>query len=861
MFTEDFLGEIEEGFQLQMERIGEKRQEVEAHLKSCSLDEAQALKCLYASMPVSDAVDYPVSLYLGYAKHGAYLWTQGPFAGRIPEKIFAGYVLHYRVNNEDLTDCRNFFYQQLKGLINGQSMRESILSVNYWCASQVTYRMTDSRTAGPETLMRSAYGRCGEESTFGVTALRSIGIPARQVYVPLWSHCDDNHAWVEAWCDGTWTFLGACEPEEVLNKGWFTNASSRAMMVNSRWLLPTMPEDSIVGKSGMSQVVNHLGIYAHTTRLEVLVVDEHGNPVPDAEVTFEVLNFSSFGRIAAVRTDSDGRQSLETGLGSIHITAWADGAYAEMLVNTQEQNHGTLVLKKEAVLTGQWEEMVVYAPKDSSINRLPLTLQQEVDGRRKQAQAVSARQKKEEGFYDATLAEKAIGAFPQKDKAHLEEILRQAKGNMKEIAHFLMMDPKGEWPEGWKLEILNSLREKDYLDVTCEILAEQCQATAPYQNLVPKDLLIPYLLSPRVNNEMLRLHRAYLMEKLSQEEKSSIRKNPAYVWELLEQRIESDADLEYGSLITSARGALESGYGSLLTRKVVSVQILRTLGIPARLNPTDGILEQCTENGFIPLETRKAESAQRSAILEVKRQEGMEWTYFQNWTIARFDGKGYTTLQLAKEDSGAEIYGEIPVLPGRYRVITSNRLPNGNIFAKILIFELKENEKKELKLELKNAKISDMLEENDIEDFTIRTEEGEECALSQLVKDKKGLFLWLEESKEPTEHILNEIYQKQEAFRNLSANLYFIIHDLSVKEDPTLKRTAAAVPNVKFLLDDFGAEMENVARRMYLEPGKFPLIVVIDEDMTGIYAVAGYNVGTADMIQKLLNIQKDNRRI
>ena len=26
-------------------------------------------------------------------------------------------------------------------------------------------------------------------------------------------------------------FLGACEPEEVLDKGWFTNASSRALLV------------------------------------------------------------------------------------------------------------------------------------------------------------------------------------------------------------------------------------------------------------------------------------------------------------------------------------------------------------------------------------------------------------------------------------------------------------------------------------------------------------------------------------------------------------------------------------------------------------------------------------------------------
>lgn len=78
--------------------------------------------------------------------------------------------------------------------------------------------------------MNVAMDGAEEESVFTVTALRSAGIPARQVYSPRWAHCDDNHAWVEVYVNGGWHFLGACEPEEVLDKGWFTNASSRAMI-------------------------------------------------------------------------------------------------------------------------------------------------------------------------------------------------------------------------------------------------------------------------------------------------------------------------------------------------------------------------------------------------------------------------------------------------------------------------------------------------------------------------------------------------------------------------------------------------------------------------------------------------------
>ena len=310
MFTQQFLQEIEQAFEEQLKRLGKHKAQIVDILKRCTDQEAEALKCLYASMPVSDAVDYSPELFLSYAKHGAFLWEKGPFAGKIPEKLFAGYVLHHRVNNEDLTDSRPFFYEQLKDDVEEKDMEEAILAVNYWCASQATYRTTDGRTASPACVYRSAYGRCGEESTFAVTALRSVGIPARQVYVPLWSHCDDNHAWVEVWCSGEWKFLGACEPEEVLNKGWFTNASSRAMMVHSRWFLPGDPEEDIVGRAGMSQVLNQLKRYANPAKLEVTVLKEDHTPAAGEEIRFYVMNYSHLGEIASVCTDENGKQIL-----------------------------------------------------------------------------------------------------------------------------------------------------------------------------------------------------------------------------------------------------------------------------------------------------------------------------------------------------------------------------------------------------------------------------------------------------------------------------------------------------------------------------------------------------------------------
>ena len=364
---------------------------------------------------------------------------------------------------------------------------------------------------------------------------------------------------------------------------------------------------------------------------------------------------------------------------------------------------------------------------------------------------------------------------------------------------------------------------------------------------------MPYILCPRVDNEMIRPFRSFLLSWLSEEEKQRMAEDPKYVWKFVCSHLRSEEQLEYGNLITSAQGAFTTGYGSELTKRVVSVQMLRTLGIPSRLNHSDRMLEVWKDGAFVALEECEGQSEVRTAGIIVEQQEGEVWTYYQNWTIARFDGTKYRTLQLSDE-SGMPVYGEIPLFPGKYKILTANRLPNGNVFAKQFVFELKDGEKRQIILEQMEADVKDMLEENDITDFAVQREDGTHCHLSELVKEQKGLFIWLEEGKEPTEHILNEIRQRSEAYHDLPANLYFVVENMEVKQDPTLAKTLAELDQTEFLIDEFGADMETLARRMYLEPGKLPLIVIVDQEMKGIYGVAGYNVGSADMILKILNM-------
>ncbi|MFR6590822.1 MAG: transglutaminase-like domain-containing protein [Gallintestinimicrobium sp.] len=157
-------------------------------------------------MPLRDAGEYPFEIFLSYVRHALAAEND-----RLVQEVAGGSVCPRRTvlsdQLEDISDCRSF-YEQLKDRIAGLDEYQAAVEINYWCVEHATYEMADDRTAGPMTMYRSGKGRCGEESTFTVTALRSVGLAARQVYTPRWAHCDDNHAWVEVWVNGEWHFLG-----------------------------------------------------------------------------------------------------------------------------------------------------------------------------------------------------------------------------------------------------------------------------------------------------------------------------------------------------------------------------------------------------------------------------------------------------------------------------------------------------------------------------------------------------------------------------------------------------------------------------------------------------------------------------
>lgn len=371
-------------------------------LTACStFTRKQALDYLYEYMPLNDRAEQSRE-YFQKAVSQAFRTKDLPWAKTVPEDLFKHYVLPPRVNNEYLDNARQEFFKELYPRVKDLSMYNAVLEVNHWCREKVEYRPTDIRTSAPLQTVARGYGRCGEESVVAVSALRSIGIPARQVYAPRWSHTNDNHAWVEVWVDGRWYYLGACEPELELDRGWFTDEASRAMLIHTfvpgdlrdpktvgmrdpkavrkqkksgsirqtsgnglpalRQQAPgdeplTSRGEEILSFNGLYTELNVLERYAPVKKAVVRVVDPSGRPIEGVQVSFGLYNYAEFYPLAVRLTNGDGLASLKTGLGTLFIEAYFEGVPSPGTATQEPSGTGTEAVgggaEAEAVASGQ----------------------------------------------------------------------------------------------------------------------------------------------------------------------------------------------------------------------------------------------------------------------------------------------------------------------------------------------------------------------------------------------------------------------------------------------------------------------------------------------------------------------------
>ncbi len=235
------------------------------------------------------------------------------------------------------------------------------------------------------------------------------------------------------------------------------------------------------------------------------------------------------------------------------------------------------------------------------------------------------------------------------------------------------------------------------------------------------------------------------------------------------------------------------------------------------------------------------------------REDGtLKLSDWEHYSLDRFEEDGFYRLGLWGETDRIE-NGELTLAlrPGIYRIFTVNREKNGDQLANMAVFALKEGEQKTMTISLREVAVEGLLSKVETEDFDLRDMDGKSHRISALTGEK-ALFLWLEVTREPTEHILNELFERKEDFAALKAPIFMVLKSPEDLENPTLHRTLEALPAIHCCLDDFGDNYRALAENVGRKPGKLPLAVVLENGNQCVYSDAGYNVGLADILWRIL---------
>ncbi len=823
-------------------------------------EEREALTFMYAYMPIGDITDYSGDFYLKNIRSSFQARNEMPWGDSIPEDIFRHFVLPVRINNENLDESRMVFFDELKDRVKGLSLYDAVLEVNHWCHEKVIYTPSDGRTSSPLASVKTAYGRCGEESTFTVAALRSVGIPARQVYTPRWAHTDDNHAWVEAWVNGKWYFLGACEPEPVLNLGWFNGPAYRGMLMHTKVFGKyNGPEDVMERTDGYTEI-NVIDNYAPSAKAVITVTDANGKPVKDALVEFKIYNYAEFNSVARKKTDADGKCSLSAGKGDMLVWASKEGKFGYSKVSFGKDGEVTIALNKKP---GDVETIAldIVPPVDGSIPAEVTPEQKEANAKRL-LEEDAIRNKYVATFYTEEKAEalaKELGIDPMKT----EDFMIGSRGNWMEIEKFLRETPAQKRAQA--MALLDVVSAKDLRDTPASVFADHLNNTPAVQS----EWFNEYIMNPRVANEFLTPYKSFFAANIEPSLAKQAVENPQSLVDWVKNNVSINDALNAQRIPIMPMGVWKSRIADKGSRNIFFVAVARSLGIPARIEPVARKIQYFKDNAWVDVDFEAAvqtTAKQGKVIASYQPIKALQDPkYYSHFTIAKVLPNG--TLQTLNFERGGNVdmgLGDtwsgllkkpLSMDEGNYMLVTGTRMANGSVLAEIEFFNVEADKTTPIQLEMRESKdeiqvIGNFNSENKFK----RADNGEETSL--LATTGRGYYIvaLLGSRQEPTNHAMRDIAAVKKELEDWGRGIVLLFPDEKGYKNFDPKEFGDLPSTITYGLDIDGAIQKEMATAMKLQNANtLPIFLIADTFNRVVFVSQGYTIGLGEQLMKVIH--------
>lgn len=810
-------------------------------------DRLAAMKFLYAYMPLPDLAANTSEFFLRNVDASLRAREEMPWGKSIPQREFLHFVLPIRANNEPLDSARWVFYEELKDRVAGMTIEDAILEVNHWSHEKVSYRPSDGRTSTPLSSMSQAIGRCGEESTFTVAALRSIGIPARQVYTPRWAHTDDNHAWVEAYANGKWYFFGACEPEPVLNLGWFNEPASRGVLMTSNVMGLYDGEEEKLSSNNIMTTINVTPNYTATDSLKVKVTDVAGNPLAGVPVSFCVYNYAEFYPVAKRNTDDKGEASLIAGNGDLLIWATDGENFGFNQGNSKNDSTVNVVINKPKDFEGVFELSLTPSPSRGNI---PYVSEE-------QRKINNARFAKEDSIrlaYIATFAnEESSNKISEQlglDQKKLYKILSESRGNHKNISDFLSkLSPE---KRATAVDILLAVTEKDRRDIPIHVLDDNLINTFDYPDSL---LLNDYILNPRIEREPLVDYKGFFKDKFSADSINLFRANPENLCKWVLENIKVEKTWNPQGFKMDPVSVWKQRSANEPSRNIFFVALARSMGIPAQIDPVTLNTKFINNNGTwqdVAWESDNEISKPMGKMVIDYTPQGRitDPLYYTQFSISKFVDGFPVQLEYDESDRVSSINAKDKDLDvGKYIMTSGQRMADGSVLSRSVIFDLQPDEIRHIELTLpqdssKIQVIGSLNAENIYYDLASQQEK------SLISTTGRGYYVLalIKSNHEPSKHVLNDMILASGELGEWPGKIMLLFPSEDDANSFDFNEFTGLPSNVVFGIDSNGDIQNELIESLGIEKSSYPYVIIADTFNRIVYFTSGYLIASGERL-------------
>jgi hypothetical protein len=222
--------------------------------------------------------------------------------------------------------------------------------------------------------------------------------------------------------------------------------------------------------------------------------------------------------------------------------------------------------------------------------------------------------------------------------------------------------------------------------------------------------------------------------------------------------------------------------------------------------------------------------------------------YYIHFTIARFDGGRYNTLEYDFNKKINDFKEELSLPPGKYMLVTGNRINDSKILSNISFFELSENEHKTLEVEIRKdvseKKILGKIDLEKINSLFPLNKTSQACS-----NDKGIVIIWIEPEKEPTKHIFNDLPLLKTELDTWGGTFLFLSQTKqSGSFDPL---SIQGLPsNTLFSIDDQLGFFKKYVKINDPIDINMPVVIKSDKDGNINFISSGYRIGIGEQILK-----------